>query len=67
MYASVGPGARALLCSFLGPTRCPTKSGRNTWRSTRVLRVDKGLAAKYNNGAIELFEEHYHFDARRLK
>jgi hypothetical protein len=29
--------------------------------------MDKGLAAKYNDGARELFEEHYHFDARRLK
>jgi len=32
-----------------------------------VLRVDKGLAANYNDGARELFEEHCHFDARRLK
>jgi len=30
MYASVGPGVRALACSFLGPAPCPNKLGRNS-------------------------------------
>ena len=29
--------------------------------------MDKGLAAKYNNGATELHEQPCHIDARRLK